>query len=88
VDYTIHVQLSLRRHAEDIAAVCRTTGRALLLCAGTTIAAFGSLAWSSNAGLASLGTVCAVGVACMLVTALCFLPAWRYAARRHRSQRD
>jgi predicted exporter len=88
VDYAIHVQLALRRHAEDLGAVLRTTGRALLLCAGTTAAAFGSLAGSSNAGLASLGAVCAAGVACMITTALGFLPAWRYAARRHRSPKD
>lgn len=81
VDYAIHVQLSLRRHGNDLAAVRRTTGRALLLCAGTTIAAFGSLAFSSNAGLASLGQVCAVGVAAALVSALYLLPAWRYAAQ-------
>lgn len=82
VDYAIHVQLALRRHGGDAAAMRRTTGRALWLCAGTTIAGFGSLAWSSNAGLASLGAVCAAGVGCVLVTALYFLPAWHYAARR------
>lgn len=83
VDYSIHVQLALRRHQGRVAALHRTTGRALLLCAGTTVAAFGSLAGASNAGLASLGAVCAVGVAAQAVSALYFLPAWTYAARRH-----
>ncbi|MCZ7635828.1 MAG: MMPL family transporter [Verrucomicrobia bacterium] len=88
VDYAIHVQLALRRHAGDLSAVLGTTGRALLLCSGTTVAAFGSLAWSSNAGLASLGAVCAAGVACMATTAVGFLPAWHYAARRHDAVMD
>jgi predicted exporter len=83
VDYSIHVQLALRRHHGRPAALRHTTGRALWLCAGTTVAAFGSLAGASNAGLASLGAVCAVGVAAQAVSALYFLPAWTYAARRH-----
>lgn len=84
VDYAIHVQLALHRHGGDVRRVWRTTGRALWLCAGTTVAAFGSLGMSSNAGLASLGRVCAVGVAGVLVSALYLLPAWHYAVRRHR----
>lgn len=82
VDYSIHVQLALRRAGGSIAALRRTTGRALLLCAGTTVAAFGSLAGAGNAGLAGLGAVCAAGVACQAASALYFLPAWTYAAHR------
>ncbi|MBN9689109.1 MAG: MMPL family transporter [Verrucomicrobia bacterium] len=76
VDSTIHLQLALRRHRGNRAAVWRTTGRALLLCAGANIAGFGSLAWSSNLGLASLDLVCATGVACVLVVCVGLLPAW------------
>lgn len=76
VDSTIHVQLALRRHHGDLRAVWRSTGVALLLCAGANIAGFGSLAWSSNAGLASLDLVCAGGVICVLVVVLVLLPAW------------
>lgn len=82
IDYSIHVQFSLRRRGGDVTAMRRTTGRALLLCGGTTMAAFGSLAFSSNAGLASLGQVCAVGIACLLATALYLLPAWGYSSHR------
>lgn len=82
VDYSIHVQLTLRRVGGRIARLRQTTGRALLLCAGTTAAAFGSLAAASNVGLASLGAICAAGVVCQAVSALYFLPAWTYAARR------
>ncbi|MBL9175190.1 MAG: MMPL family transporter [Verrucomicrobiales bacterium] len=80
VDSTIHIQLALRRHRGDGRAVWRTTGRALLLCAAANIAGFGSLAWSSNLGLASLDVVCAVGVACVFVVCAGLLPAWWRAA--------
>jgi len=76
VDYTIHIQLALRRQRGDIRTVRRVTGRAVLLCAATTATGFGSNAFSSNAGLAALGGVCAVGIALTYLTAGYFLPAW------------
>jgi lauroyl/myristoyl acyltransferase len=76
VDYSIFMQLALRRHGGDLAAVRRSIGRALLLCGGTAIAGFGSLAWSGNAGMASLGKVCAAGIAANMLIAVCLLPAW------------
>lgn len=76
VDSTIHVQLALRRTGDNRAALWRSIGRALLLCAGANIAGFGSLAWSNNAGLASLDLVCAGGVACVFVVSMGLLPAW------------
>jgi len=76
VDSTIHVQLALRREGGVLRALWRTTGVALVLCAGANIAGFGSLAWSSNAGLASLDLVCAGGVVCVLAVSLLLLPRW------------
>ena len=76
VDSAIHVQLALRRHRGDFGAVWRSTGRALVLCAGANVAGFGSLAWSRNAGLASLDLVCAGGVLCVLAVMLGLLPGW------------
>ncbi len=76
VDSTIHMQLALRRHRGDLAAVWGTTGKALMLCAGANIAGFGSLAWCSNMGLASLDLVCALGVACVFVVCVGVLPMW------------
>lgn len=76
VDYTIHMQLALRRHAGNLALVRRTTGRALLLCAGTTVAGFGSLAGSGNQGLASLGLLCAAGILSVCLVSNFLLPAW------------
>lgn len=82
VDSTIHIQLALRRHRGNLRAVWRSTGIALLLCAGANIAGFGSLAWSNNAGLASLDIVCAGGVVCVLAVVLLLLPGWWLAVHR------
>lgn len=82
VDYTIHVQLALGRHRGNVSRVRQSTGRAVLLCAGTTVAGFGSLASSSNDGLASLGAVCATGIACVCGVSLGLLPAWWRKLRR------
>jgi predicted RND superfamily exporter protein/predicted LPLAT superfamily acyltransferase len=76
VDYGIHIQLALRRYGGDLLAVRRSVGRALLLAGATTVAGFGSLAFSSNAGMASLGRVCALGIGLALITAVYLLPVW------------
>ena len=76
VDYSLFMQLALRRHGGDLSLVRRSIGRALLLCGGTAIAGFGSLAWSSNAGMASLGKVCAVGIGANMLISVFLLPAW------------
>jgi hypothetical protein len=76
VDYGLFMQLALRRHGGDVRLVRRSIGRALLLCGGTAIAGFGSLAWSGNAGMASLGKVCAVGIGANMLIAVYLLPAW------------
>jgi predicted RND superfamily exporter protein len=83
VDYSIHMQLALRRHHGDAAAVRRSVGRALFVCGATTVAGFGSLAWSNNAGMASLGKVCATGIACCMFTAICLLPTWWRTLRKN-----
>ena len=76
VDYGIFMQLALRRHGGDLVIVRRSIGRALLLCGGTAIAGFGSLAWSGNAGMASLGKICATGIAANMLISIFLLPAW------------
>lgn len=83
VDSTIHIQLALRRHGADWRAIWATTGKALLLCAGANIAGFGSLAWSSNAGLASMDLICAVGVGCVFTVCVGLLPGlwWMWAGQ-------
>ncbi|MBL9138281.1 MAG: MMPL family transporter [Verrucomicrobiales bacterium] len=86
VDFSIHMQLALQRHDGDVWAVRRSVGRALSLAGSTTVAGFVSLAFSSNAGLASLGRVCALGIAAMLAVALFLLPAWWAALRTGHSR--
>src|SRR6185369_6456133 len=76
VDYSIFMQLALRRHQGDLPMAHRSVGRALLLCGATAIAGFGSLAWSSNAGMASLGQVCAIGIAGNMLISVFLLPVW------------
>ena len=76
VDFSIHIQLALRRHHGDTALVRRSVGSALLLAGSTTVAGFGSLAFASNAGIAGLGKVCAVGIVCAMLTAVYLLPVW------------
>jgi predicted RND superfamily exporter protein/lauroyl/myristoyl acyltransferase len=76
VDYTIFIQLALRRHGGDLAAVRRSVGRALMLCGGTAVAGFGSLAFSSNLGMSSLGKVCAVGIGTNMLISVFLLPVW------------
>ena len=76
VDYTIFMQLALRRHGGDLGVVRRSVGRALMLCGGTAMAGFGSLGFSSNPGMASLGRVCAVGIGANMLISVFLLPAW------------
>ena len=82
VDYSIHIQLALRRYDGDLAAVRKSVGRALLLAGTTTVVGFGSLSFSTNTGMASLGKVCALGIALALVTAVYLLPVWWRATHR------
>jgi predicted RND superfamily exporter protein len=76
VDFSIHIQLALRRYNGDRAQVRKSVGRALLLAGSTTLAGFGSLAFSSNFGMASLGKVCALGLMITMLTAIYLLPVW------------
>jgi uncharacterized protein len=76
IDYSIFMQLALRRFHGDTIMAHRSVGRALLLCGGTAIAGFGALGLSSNAGMASLGRVCAIGIAGNMLISIYLLPGW------------
>ncbi|HLP75489.1 MAG TPA: MMPL family transporter, partial [Candidatus Paceibacterota bacterium] len=76
VDYSIFMQLALRRHGGNLRQTHRSVGRALFLCGGTAFAGFGSLAFSSNSGMASLGKVCATGIAFNVLISVLLLPVW------------
>ena len=78
VDYSIHMIFALRQNNGDRAAAFRDVGKALGLCAATTVVGFGSLATAQTVGLASLGINCALGVALNALFALFLLPMmWR-----------
>src|SRR5205807_6722141 len=55
VDYSIFMQLALRRHSGNLPGAPRALGRALLLCGGTAVAGLGWLAGATNPGLARPG---------------------------------
>ncbi|CAN5461928.1 MMPL family transporter [soil metagenome] len=74
LDYSLHMLLALREEGGDLEAAGRRTGFALLVCAVSTIAGFGSLATASNLGLASLGILCALAMAANALVALFLLP--------------
>jgi predicted exporter len=83
VDYSIHIQLALKRYAGDIAQVRRSVGNAILLCGASTAAAFASLGFASNPGLASLGRVVAIGIVIAALTAVFLLPVWWSTVHGH-----
>jgi hopanoid biosynthesis associated RND transporter like protein HpnN len=70
----IHI---LNRFAEEQnpGILAKSTGKAVLVSALTTIAGFGSLIPAKHQGIASLGTVMSVGVATCMIAGLTFLPA-------------
>jgi predicted exporter len=76
VDYTIFIQLALRRQGGDLKIVRHSVGRALMLCGATAVTGFGSLGMSSNPGMASLGRVCAVGIGANMLISVFLLPVW------------
>ncbi len=88
VDYGLFTQLALRRHGGDPVKAYQSVGRALLLCGGTAVAAFGSLAFSSSAGMASLGEVCAVGIAFNVLMAVFLLPVWWLKITGHGEKKE
>ncbi len=70
----IHI---LNRFAEEQnpSIFARSTGKAVLVSALTTIAGFGSLILAKHQGIVSLGYVMAVGTATCMIAGLTFLPA-------------
>jgi predicted RND superfamily exporter protein len=74
VDSGIHL---LHRHrTADRESVLRTsTARGVLFSALTTIASFGTLAFSTHRGIASLGMLLTVGLLFVMFSNLVFLPA-------------
>jgi preprotein translocase subunit SecF len=70
----IHI---LNRYAEEQkpSILAKSTGKAVLVSALTTIVGFGSLILAGHQGIASLGYIMSVGTATCMIAALTFLPA-------------
>lgn len=76
LDYSIHMILALRREQGDCSKVWQGVGKGLLFCGASSVIGFGSLAFAAAHGLASLGVVCAVGMAVNTTVAVWLLPNW------------
>ena len=75
VDSGIHVVHRLRGHSRSRAFLATSTARAVLLSSATTMAGFGSLAFSHHAGTASMGLLLTIGMLAILATTLILVPA-------------
>jgi hypothetical protein len=76
VDSGIHlVQRYRERQGEDANILQTSTARAVWFSALTTVASFGTLAFSSHPGMASLGQLLTLGIAFTLLCNLIVLPA-------------
>lgn len=69
----IHI-LTRFREEQNPAILARSTGKAVLLSALTTIAGFGSLITAQHRGISSLGLVMSCGTAACMCVGLTFLP--------------
>jgi len=84
VDNGVHIVHRTIQEDGDVTKALLGTGRSVLLTSLTTLASFGSLAFTTHRGLASFAIVLSIGVTIALVLSLSLLPAIleRGAARR------
>jgi hopanoid biosynthesis associated RND transporter like protein HpnN len=78
----IHI-LNRCSEERDPCILARSTGKAVLLSALTTILGFGSLMVAKHQGIASLGELMAVGTATCMLAGLTFLPTFLNWLNRH-----
>lgn len=75
VDSGIHVVHRLRQRGRRGPFLGTSTARAVLLSSLTTMAGFGSLAFSHHAGTASMGQLLTIGMLAVMVSTLVVVPA-------------
>jgi uncharacterized protein len=82
----IHI---LNRFAEERnpSILARSTGKAVIVSALTTIAGFGSLILAEHQGIQTLGLVMSLGVGMCMIAAVTFLPALLILAGQWRAQK-
>ena len=71
--HLVHRSKHVASSGEELLAT--TTARAVFFSALTTAVSFGTLAFSSHRGMASLGIVLSIGMILTIVCTLCVLPA-------------
>lgn len=83
VDSGVHILHRFQQErGEDVAAVVRHTGRAVMLSGLTTMAGFAALLLASHKAMATFGLFLLLGIGAGLVSAVCFLPAVLELVRR------
>ena len=75
IDSGVHMVERHRRDGAGVDLLRSSTARAILLSSCTTLASFGSLAFSPHPGMASMGRLLVIGVAFTLLANLLVLPA-------------
>ena len=73
--YVVHRWISEGRSKASIGPVVESTGRAVSLCALTTMIGFGSVAFAQWRGLAGMGRTMTLGVGFCLIAAVVLLPS-------------
>lgn len=73
-DYSILFLLALKRNGGDVDAAHRELTLVICLCATSAAAGFGTISWANNAGLASLGETCALGLVLDAAISVFLLP--------------
>ena len=88
VDTSIHL-VHRARHAEpgDRGLLQTSTANAVVFSAATTIASFGSLAFATHRGMASLGQLLTLGVTLTVICNLVVLPALLELRQRRRASK-
>ncbi len=89
VDTSIHL-VHRARHAEpgDPGLLQTSTANAVVFSAATTIASFGSLAFATHRGMASLGQLLTLGVTLTVICNLVVLPALLELRQRRRASKS
>src|SRR5690606_1326929 len=83
VDNGIHVVHRLKSETSTAGLFQTSTMDAVLASGLTTIASFGTLAFSAHVGTASMGLLLVVGLVATMAASLVVLPAWlAFRARR------
>lgn len=75
LDSSIHMVLRSHHHLADQTLLQTSTAHAILYSAVTSIASFGSLAFSSHPGTASMGLLLALGLLFILICVFLILPS-------------